>query len=91
MTTTKRFCSAPHVHARRFDNETVLLSLAEGKYFALDDVGSVIWEHLTAGKAPSEVIALLLAEYEVDESTARADLERLAEELLAAGLLKEQT
>jgi hypothetical protein len=89
-TMTARFRSAPHVHARRFDHETVLLSLVEGKYFALDDVGGAIWEHLTHGKTLDEAVALLLADYEIDEASLRADVQRLADELVAAGLLTGQ-
>jgi hypothetical protein len=88
---TARFRSAPHVHARRFDHETVLLSLVDGKYFALDDVGGAVWEHLTAGKTLSEAVAILLADFEIDEETVRADVQRLVDELVAAGLLTGQT
>jgi hypothetical protein len=78
----------PHVHARRFDDEMVVLDLAAGKYFSLDVVGTAIWEQLALGKTPEEVVAALLLEYSVDESTLRADVQRLTEDLVAAGLLE---
>jgi Coenzyme PQQ synthesis protein D (PqqD) len=76
------------VHTHRFDDELVVLDLAGGRYFSLDAVGTAIWGHLTDGKTPDETVAAILAEYEVNESTARADVRRLTDELLAAGLLE---
>jgi hypothetical protein len=85
---THRFQVPPLVHARRFDDEVVLIHLSEGKYFALDTVAATIWEALVAGKSAEEAIAVLVGEYDVDEGTARRDVERLARELLGAGLLE---
>ena len=88
MPTGERFSLAPQVHARRFDDELVVLHLGVGAYFSLDPIGSTIWDQLTAGKTPEEAVAALLAEYDVDEPTARSDVKRLAEELVAEGLLE---
>ena len=88
MTPTSHFQIPSQVHARRFDDELVVLHLGVGAYFSLDPVGSTIWDQLTTGKTPEETIATLLAEYDVDEATARADVLRLAEDLVAAGLLE---
>lgn len=76
-----------HVHSRQFDGETVVLNLADGKYFSLDEVGAAVWNSLTDGKTLDEVVAQLVSAYEVDEATARVDVERLSEQLIAAGLL----
>jgi hypothetical protein len=86
--TATHFQVPAQVHARRFDDELVVLHLGVGAYFSLDPVGSTIWDQLTAGKTPEETVAVLVAEYDVNEPTARADVERLAEELVAAGLLE---
>ena len=88
MTTATTFRVPPQVHARRFDEEFVVLHLGVGAYFSLDPVGSTIWDQFTHGKTTNETVAILLAEYDVDEATARADVERLAEQLVAAGLLE---
>ena len=85
---TKQFQCPAQVHARRFENEVVVIHLGEGKYFSLDAVGSTIWDQLIAGKTPEETVAILLAEYDVNESAASADVARLTDELLAAGLLE---
>jgi hypothetical protein len=88
MTEAERFQIPPKVHARRFDDEIVLLHLGVGTYFSLDSVGATIWEQLTSGKTPDETVAVLLAQYDVKAPAARADVQRLAEALLAAGLLE---
>lgn len=86
-TTSARFAVPKDVHYRRFDNEVVVLDLGAGKYFALDEIGSQVWDRLAAGKAVDQIVADLVALYDTDEATARADVNRLAEELVAAGLM----
>jgi hypothetical protein len=90
MPITAHFQVPAQVHARRFDDELVILHLGVGVYFSLDPVGSTIWEQLTGGKTDDETVAAVLAEYDVDEPTARADVQRLTEDLVAAGLLERQ-
>jgi Coenzyme PQQ synthesis protein D (PqqD) len=91
VTTATRFQISANVHARRFDDELVVLHLGVGAYFSLDPVGSTIWDQLVDGKGAEEAVAAILAEYDIDEATARADVERLAEELVEAGLLSLRT
>jgi hypothetical protein len=90
MTAAAHFEIPAHVHARRFDDELVVLHLGAGAYFSLDAVGTLIWEQIVGGKTIDETIASLLAEFEVDELTARADVQRLAAELVDAGLLTQR-
>jgi hypothetical protein len=85
-----RFQVPSQVHARRFEDELVILDLGAGTYFSLDAVGSMIWDELTGGKTANETVLALIAAYDVDESTARADVRRLSEELVQAGLLTRQ-
>lgn len=66
--------------------ETVLLNLKTEHYFGLDPVGTRIWQVLGETASAESVVLRLLDEYEVDEATLRADVERLIVELLKAGL-----
>jgi hypothetical protein len=84
----QRFRAARQVHARRFDDETVVLDLARGQYFALDEVGAVIWDRLNEGLTLVEVVESLLSTYEAPPETVRADVQRIVDELLAADLLE---
>jgi hypothetical protein len=79
------------VHARRFDDEVVVLDLGAGEYYSLDAVGSAIWEQLQRGRTADEIVGFLLGAYELDELTARTDVARIIQELLAAGLVERQT
>jgi hypothetical protein len=85
----QRFRSAGAVHARRFDDSTVVLDLTRGEYFSLNEVGSAIWEGLSAGRSVGEVAGRLVEEYDVDLPTARRDVQALVARLLASGLLEQ--
>ncbi len=66
----------PQVMSRLVGDETVLLDLASGMYFGLDGVGKRIWESISEGKSLGETVAVIVAEYEVDEAQARQTLSR---------------
>ena len=79
--------SAAAVHARIFDEELVILDLAKGEYFSLDDVGARLWAGLEAGRNVQEIAKEIAAEYDVTPERALSDLVTLGDELLAKGLL----
>ena len=68
--------------------EQAILQLDSGKYFGLNPVGARVWQLLATPRAVSEVLATLLAEYEVPAERCRADLIALLEKLRAAGLIE---
>ena len=76
------------VMARQVGEEVVLLDLASGNYFGLDAVGARIWQLITDGSTPEQVVAALVREYAVEEDTARSDTSRLLAELAAQGLVE---
>ncbi len=82
-----RLRPAPHAHARDFDGELVLLDLAGGKYYGLDELGAKLWSGVLDGRTPAEIAAAIAPEYDVDRATLEADLLALAQELVDAGLL----
>ncbi len=77
----------PQVMSRLVGDETVLLDLSSGIYFGLDGVGKRIWESLAKGQSLGDAVAVIVAEYEVDESQASADVVEFASDLVARGLL----
>ena len=79
------------MHTRTFDGELVLLDLEAGDYFALDEIGVKVWEGIQAGKSLEALAAEIAAEYDVTASKAQADLAALRDDLLARGLLVEET
>ena len=68
--------------------EAVLLDLATGTYFGLDEVGTRVWQLLEQYGSNDAVVAALLEEYAVDEPRARADVDRLILELSEKGLVR---
>jgi hypothetical protein len=69
-------------------DEVVLLNLTQHEYYGLDSVGADAWQLLLKHRNVADAASALQALYDVDEQTARRDLETLVKELLAAGLLK---
>jgi hypothetical protein len=57
--------------------ETVLLNMETEQYFALNEIGSKIWELLSKEKNILEVFTQLLNEYEVEYETLKNDLSSL--------------
>lgn len=90
MNLDTRLSIPPQVMSRLVGDETVLLDLASGMYFGLDGVGRRIWECLAEGKSLGETVAVIAAEYEVDEARAQADLVAFASDLVRRGLLEIQ-
>ena len=77
----------PQVMSRLVGDETVLLDLATGVYFGLDGVGKRIWESVAEGNDLRQAVADIVAEYEVDEEQAQADVIEFASDLVTRGLL----
>lgn len=79
--------ASPEVLVQELDGEAVLLNLESERYFGLDDVGTRIWQHLREHRRLSRVCEEMHKEYAVDEETLRADVLRLVEELIEAGIV----
>jgi hypothetical protein len=78
---------APGVVFQEVEGEMVLLELETGRYFTLDDVGARCWALIAELGEVDAVVASMLAEFDVDEATLRADVRTLVGRLRAAGLL----
>jgi Coenzyme PQQ synthesis protein D (PqqD) len=85
---TARFEVRESVHARRFDDELVVLHLSQGEYFALDEVGARVWEGLAAGRTMDGLCDAMLSTYEVGREQLWQDVMAFAEALVASGLMR---
>jgi hypothetical protein len=83
-----RVHASPDVLCQQVEGQAVLLDLAGERYYSLDDVGTRMWEALSEESDPDAVVGRLLALYDVDEATLRADLGALIARLAAAGLVR---
>ena len=89
MQLTDKVVTSDDVVAREVAGETVLLNLATGTYFGLNEVGGRIWQLLDGeGCSLAEVVERLQAEFEVSDEDARADVLELAGNLAENGLLQ---
>jgi hypothetical protein len=83
----RRVRCASAVHSRLFDDELVILDLAKGEYFALNEVGARLWSGLEAGRSVEDVAREVVAEYDVDIDRVMTDFLALGDALIARGLL----
>lgn len=88
----ERFETTEHVRATTGTENTVLLDLRSGKYFALNAVGSLLWEAIAAG-APREAAVGRLAERfpEVPGECLERDADALLRQLQTKGILRPWT
>ena len=68
--------------------ESVLLNLKNERYFGLDDVGTRMWKTLIASDSIQAAYETLLAEYDVEASRLREDLDELIQQLMEQGLVE---
>ncbi|HUF87243.1 MAG TPA: lasso peptide biosynthesis PqqD family chaperone [Thermohalobaculum sp.] len=78
-----------HVEAE-MGGQTVMMSIARGKYFALDGTARRIWELVAEPASVAEIVDRLVAEYEVDRERCTAEVMAFVRELLDNGLIVER-
>ncbi|MDH4251711.1 MAG: PqqD family protein [Nitrospira sp.] len=76
------------VQGTTMDGETVLLDLSTGRYYTLNRLGSVIWEHCTGYHTISDIHASLCDRFDVTPERALDDLVTLVNQLVQEGLLQ---
>lgn len=67
--------------ASDIDGETVMMSIENGKYYGLDDIGSRIWELIEKPIKVSDLIDTLLERFDVDRETCEKDVLKFLNEL----------
>jgi hypothetical protein len=81
---------SPDVQGTSLEGETVLLNLNTGRYYTLNRLGSVIWEHCTGHCTISDIHAVLCERFEVASEQALDDLVALVNQLVQEGLLQQE-
>jgi hypothetical protein len=75
---------SPAVLAAEVDGEIVMMSIEQGRYFGLDDIGSDIWKRIEQPCSFATLVDALAADYEAERGTIAADvtalLTRMAEQ-----------
>lgn len=78
------------VQGVNMEGEAVLLALSTGRYYTLNRVGSIIWEHCTGQNTVSDIHAKLCERFEVASERALVDLIALVNQLVQEGLLQQE-
>lgn len=69
------------------DGEAVLLSLDQGFYYGLDELGTRIWKLIDEGLEMEQVVDAVVKEYNVERDQAREDIDKFLGELEETGLI----
>lgn len=80
---------ADNVLFQEVDGEAVLLSLDQGCYYGLDELGTRIWKLLDQDLDNEQVVAAIVEEYDVAPEQARRDLDRFLGDLEQSGLIQQ--
>jgi hypothetical protein len=59
---------------REIEGETILLDLRTSTYLATNATATLLWRRLEQGGTESDLVAVLVAEFEVPEGQAAADV-----------------
>ena len=78
---------SPDVLCQHVEGNAVLLNLATDRYHSLDDVGTRMWDALSADGDVERMVAELLTVYDIDEPRLRSDVHALLGALASAGLV----
>ncbi|WP_164667428.1 lasso peptide biosynthesis PqqD family chaperone [Virgibacillus doumboii] len=70
------------------DGEKVMLSIQNGKYYNLGEIGGEIWEFIKEPASIHDLIRSLVAQYDVEESECRDQTIGFIDHLLEEGLVK---
>lgn len=79
--------TAQHLGAPVEDG-SIVLNLANGEYFQLNESAQQILDHLREPRSINDLREHVLSLYDVDEARCQADLQQVLRELLNAGLIE---
>jgi len=81
ITTGTTISQIEEIVASDIDGETVMMSIQNGEYYGLDDIGSRIWELIEKPVKVSDLIDTLLEKFDVDRETCERDVLKFLNEL----------
>jgi hypothetical protein len=77
----------PDLIATDLDNNKVMMNLNSGKYYILDGIASRIWQLLETSPQISDIVDILIQEYNIEYEQCLADLLRFFTKMVQAGLV----
>ena len=83
-----RISRNPAVLLAKVDAEVVMMSVEQGQYFGLDDIGTDVWQRIEAPCSFAELVDALHRDYEADRATIAADLGALLRQMAEYGVVR---
>jgi hypothetical protein len=83
-----RLTRAADLVSADLDGEIALMSVAAGKYYGLEPVGSRIWALLETSRSVSEICTVLVAEFEVEREQCEREVLAFLNLMAQANLIK---
>ena len=77
-----------HIEIAELDGEAVLLDVRAGEYYGLNQLGSVIMNHLRDPISVTQLKEAILEEYEVGKDTLEVDLQAFLSTMLSHNLVE---
>ncbi len=77
-----------HVLVRFLEKESVFLNLETENYYGLDEIGTRMWQVVTAAPTIEDAYAQLLSEFDVEAELLRQNFSELLGRLVDLGLLR---
>jgi Coenzyme PQQ synthesis protein D (PqqD) len=74
---------------REIDGQIIALDAEKSSYLAANVTGAILWKALVEGTTRTELIQILVREFEIDRTRAEDDVDRFLAQLVDAGLLEE--
>ena len=71
----------------RIDDEIVVMNLASGDFFSLQDSAAAIWDLLDGTRDRAAVLAALCGQYDAPQADLARDLDRFLDDLRSGGLI----
>jgi hypothetical protein len=76
--------------ASEMGKETVMLDIAKGAYFGMDEIGSTIWDMIESPVRISDLCATLQSQFDVAAQDCQRDVLEFLNQLKEQGLLNVQ-
>ncbi len=70
------------------DDEVVIVSLDQGKFFSLKDTGLAIWLKIDGTRNRDQILRELAEEYDAPETVLASDLDGFIADVIAAGFAR---
>ena len=78
------------VVSRKLGDRSVVVNLRTNRIYELNRTASRVWDLLEAGSARTELEAVLLEEFDVQQSVLSQEVDRMLGQLSAEGLIDER-